>query len=163
METITFVTTIDSFDDFSELSEREFKLMQAAREAMRKAYAPYSGFHVGAALLLDDDQVVLGSNQENMAYPSGICAERTAFFYSGANFPDKKIKMVAITAGAVDIETNHPIAPCGACRQVMLEYEMNQGSLITIIMQGQAGKIYRVEGVKNLLPLFFNEQGLKHH
>ena len=149
------------YDRKEDLPTSDAQLLDAAFEAVQHAYAPYSGFSVGAALQLEDGEVIKGNNQENAAYPSGLCAERIAFFWAGANYPGKKIKAVAITAFSQKVSTDHPITPCGACRQSMLEYEMNQGENITIIMQGSTGKIYRMEGVKNLLPLYFNEDGLK--
>lgn len=137
-------------------------LLQAAKNAVRQAYAPYSGFSVGVALLLEDGTIIHGNNQENAAYPSGLCAERVAFFWAGANHPGIKIVAAAITALSDKVATDHPITPCGACRQSMLEYELNQKSDITLIMQGSSGSIYQVDAVKQLLPLYFNEDGLKH-
>lgn len=145
-----------------DLSQEEQELLNAAKEAVNNAYAPYSQFSVGAALRIEDGTIIKGNNQENAAYPSGLCAERVAFFWAGANYPGKKITTVAITAKSDIVKTDHPITPCGACRQSMLEYELNQKSDITIIMQGSSGLIYRMIGVKQLLPLYFNEDGLRH-
>lgn len=154
---------IEVFDDLIEMPQDERELMAEATQAMERAYAPYSGFHVGAAIRLENGQVIQGNNQENMAYPSGLCAERVAFFHAGAMHPGLKILKLAITAGSDSFPSDHPIAPCGACRQSMLEYELNQHHPITVILRGKEGKTYRLHGVKSLLPLFFNEEGLKHH
>jgi cytidine deaminase len=152
---------VEVFDHVEELPQDEQILLTHAHNAMKRAYAPYSHFHVGAAIYLDNGQVIEGNNQENMAYPSGLCAERVAFFHAGAMFPGVKITKLAITAQAEHFPSDHPIAPCGACRQSMLEYELNQKSPITVIMRGVEGKTYRMHGVHSLLPLFFNEEGLK--
>lgn len=146
----------------SDLSPIDQELLLAAKQAVESAYAPYSQFSVGAALLLEDGTIIKGNNQENAAYPSGLCAERVAFFWAGANYPGKKIVSIAITAKSDVVKTDHPITPCGACRQSMLEYELNQKSDITILMQGTSGMIYKMVGVKQLLPLYFNEDGLRH-
>jgi cytidine deaminase len=152
---------VEVFDRLDELPEEEQKLLASATEAMQAAYAPYSRFKVGAALILENGQVITGNNQENMAYPSGLCAERVAFYYAGAHYPGVTIKKLAITAAAEHFPSDHPIAPCGACRQSMLEYELNQKESIVILMRGAEGKTYRVQGIHSMLPLFFNEEGLK--
>lgn len=163
MEKLRFLAEIESMESMEELSPEERTLMERASQAMGRAYAPYSGFHVGAALLLKSGTIVEGNNQENMAYPSGLCAERVAFYHAGATSPGDSIVLVALTAGSDEFPSDHPVAPCGACRQVMLEYENNQQSPITLLMRGKTGKIYRIKGIAQLLPLSFNEQGLKHH
>jgi cytidine deaminase len=163
MEKLRFLAEIESMDAIEELSVEERNLMEHASAAMSRAYAPYSEFRVGAALLLQSGVIVEGNNQENMAYPSGLCAERVAFYYAGATRSGDPIRMVALTAGSDNFPSDHPVAPCGACRQVMLEYESNQQSPITLLMRGKTGKIYRMRGISSLLPLSFNEQGLKHH
>ncbi|MEZ4800470.1 MAG: cytidine deaminase [Flavobacteriales bacterium] len=155
-------TEWEVISSISDLSPTDQNLLSAAKEAVESAYAPYSQFSVGAALLLEDGTIIKGNNQENAAYPSGLCAERVAFFWAGANHPGKKIVSVAITAKSDVVKTDHPITPCGACRQSMLEYELNQKSDITILMQGTSGMIYKMIGVKQLLPLYFNEDGLRH-
>jgi cytidine deaminase len=154
---------VEVYEHLHELPQDERELMEQAAKAMLRAYAPYSGFSVGAAIVLEGGEVIQGNNQENMAYPSGLCAERVAFFHAGAAYPGKKILKLAITAGSKDFPSDHPIAPCGACRQSMLEYELNQNEPIVVIMRGIEGKVYRIVGVQSLLPLFFNEEGLKHH
>ncbi|MBX7050593.1 MAG: cytidine deaminase [Flavobacteriales bacterium] len=161
MEKFVIHTEVFAFDQPEELALTEQKLLEAATEAMRDAYAPYSRFKVGAAILLENGVVIKGNNQENAAYPSGLCAERVAIYACGANYPGIRIISIAITAGSLDFASDHPIAPCGACRQTMLEYELNQESPIAVIMRGRSGKIYRCEGIKQLLPIFFHEDGLK--
>ena len=149
------------FESMSELETSDKELLEEAIKISKTAYAPYSRFHVGAALRLDDGQIVLGNNQENVAYPSGTCAERTAFYYAGANYPNKKIKTVAIHAFAKDFKVQSPISPCGSCRQAMVEYENNQENRIKVILMGAEGDIMIIESVADLLPFLFNEVGLK--
>jgi cytidine deaminase len=161
MEEITFVTRVENFEDLTALPSAEEQLVLLSEQAMKRAYAPYSGFQVGAAVLLENGEIIQGNNQENMAYPSGLCAERVAIYHAGAMFPGVRVLAVAISAGSDVLDVSHPVSPCGACRQAMLEYEMNQQSAITILMKGRTNQVYRVQGIKQLLPLFFNEQGLK--
>lgn len=161
MQKITFQTEIECFEDSGELDITEQQLLQHASDAKASAYAPYSRFLVGAAILLDNGIIVKGNNQENAAYPSGLCAERVAIFAAGANYPGRRIVKVAITAASMDFPSDHPVAPCGACRQTMLEYELNQSEAIVVIMKGTSGKTYRSASVSQLLPLFFHEDGLK--
>ena len=123
MKEIEIITTITE-RSYNELSKDERELVDAARKATAGAYAPYSNFRVGAAILLDNGQIVTGANQENAAFPSGTCAERSACFYAGANYPDARFEMIAISAIGTDgLETAIPTAPCGACRQALLQYE----------------------------------------
>ncbi len=149
------------YDSAADLPADEQQLLQQAREASRKAYAPYSRYQVGAALLLEDGTLVIGSNQENAAYPSGLCAERVAFFAAGAQHPGKRIQKVAITAHALDFEVNHPVAPCGACRQAMVEYENRQEQDIRVLLAADTGKVYAVHSLHSLLPLVFREAKLR--
>jgi len=162
---LEFKTELTVFENDSDLGKLEYDLLQEARKATGRAYAPYSNFDVGAAILLDDDVIVTGTNQENAAYPSGLCAERVAIFAAGANYPEKVIKMIAVAAkkhpptplnrGESESAQFLPAAPCGACRQVMLEYEIKQGTSIKLIIGGEKGKIYISESVKMLLPFHF--------
>jgi cytidine deaminase len=161
MEKITVQTVIECFDRPEELQADEQFLLTEAKKAMSNAYAPYSRFHVGAALILENGKIQLGNNQENVAYPSGLCAERVAIFAAGAQYPGMSVLKIAISARSLDFLTDHPIAPCGACRQSMLEYELNQKKPIIVIMMGESGKVYRVSGIQQLLPISFNEEGLK--
>ncbi len=138
-----------------DLSIDEQELLDKAVEAAAKAYAPYSNFRVGAALMLEDGSILAANNQENAAYPSGLCAERVALFYASAAHPGLKVKAIAITAinnnGLIDM----PVTPCGACRQVMAEYENNSGIPMRIIMRGQSGPVMVVDSVSRLLPFAF--------
>lgn len=153
-------TTFSVFKNLEELPQNIKELMQKAIEARNNAYAPYSHFKVGAAILLDNDQIVLGSNQENAAYPSGLCAERVAFFQAGTLFPNAKILEIAITAGSEKNVTSSPIPPCGACRQSMAEYEFKQDTPIQIYFMGETGEVYCSQSVANLLPLSFDKNFL---
>lgn len=144
------------FDDFQELPEAVQNLMNKAQEACEHAYAPYSGFRVGAAVLLESGEIVSGSNQENAAYPSGLCAERVAVFYCGSRYPDRPVSAIAITARALDYELAEPVGSCGACRQVMLEQENRQQTPIALYFMGETGKIIKIHSVKDLLPFRFD-------
>lgn len=138
-----------------ELSIVEKQLVQKAKEATQNAYAPYSNFHVGAATLLEDNSIVIGSNQENAAYPSGLCAERVAIFHIGATYPNKKILKMAIVAKPIDTENFIEAYPCGACRQVLLEYENKQKTSIELLILKPNDEILKVE-VSQLLPFGFD-------
>ncbi|WP_353778950.1 cytidine deaminase [Winogradskyella sp. 3972H.M.0a.05] len=157
MKKITVESTLEVYDSLNELPSDVQELMQKAVEARDTAYAPYSNFTVGAALLLDNGEIVSGSNQENASYPSGLCAERTAIYYAGARFPNEKIIRMAITASAKDKETKSPIPPCGACRQAISEYEVKQNSAIEIYFMGKVGKVAKSDSLSNLLPFIFDK------
>ncbi len=151
------------YDSREELSSDDNNLVERASVISKQAYAPYSLFNVGAALRLEDGNIVVGNNQENVAYPSGLCAERVALFYAKSQFPDLRIKEIAITASSDKFTINQPITPCGACRQALLEYENNQGQNIKIILgSDQSEKVLVINSVKNLLPLSFEEVKLKN-
>ena len=140
-----------------ELTENELNLIEVAKEATSQAYAPYSKFHVGAAIALSNGEIVTGANQENVAYPSGMCAERVACYYAHAQYPEAKFEAIAIAAQGVDgAEVALPVSPCGSCRQAMLEYEKLAEGNIKVILVG-AEDIYVVPSVKSLLPLAFTE------
>lgn len=145
----------------NQLTEQEQQLLKAAAEACSRAYAPYSEYHVGAALLLDNGEVVTGSNQENAAYPSGLCAERVAMFYASSRYPGAKIKILAITAHSGNFIIDQPVTPCGSCRQVMSEYENRQNMPLKIILRGEKGRILVLKGTESLLPLAFHAGELK--
>lgn len=154
MKELKIVTPILSVS-YDELSDSDRRLVDAARKMTYKSYSPYSRFSVGAAILLDNDVVVTGSNQENVAYPSGICAERSAAFYAGANYPEAHFVAIAIAARGTDgEEIAEPISPCGACRQVLAEYEQLAGHDVKVILAGH-DSIYIVPSVKSLMPLAF--------
>ncbi len=160
MKEINITTSFNIFDTINELPTEIQDLMHQAIEVRKKAYAPYSKFKVGAALLLDNGKVILGSNQENAAYPSGLCAERTAIFYAGSMYPEAKILKMAITAASDINQTTAPIPPCGSCRQSIAEYEIKQDTPIEIYFMGEIGEIYKSSSLKNLLPLMFDKKFL---
>lgn len=160
MKEIKIESTLYVYNAIEELPNEVQSLMNKAVEARDNAYAPYSKFNVGAALLLDNGEVVIGSNQENASYPSGLCAERTAIYYKGAKYPDAKILKMTITAGSQINKTTTPIPPCGACRQAIVEYEINQESPIEIYFMGETGKVVKSNSLKNLLPLVFDKSVL---
>jgi cytidine deaminase len=142
------------YQSITELPESDRNLVLLARNAAKDAYAPYSGFRVGAALLLENSEIVTGSNQENAAYPSGLCAERTALFYASAKFPKVAVKTMAVTTLGNGTISSDFAKPCGACRQVMAEYEDLAGKPIRIILDG-AKTVVVIDGVDALLPLRF--------
>lgn len=160
MKEINITTTLTVFDSLQALSEDNQQLMLKAIEVRKNAYAPYSKFKVGAAILLDNGEIVVGSNQENAAYPSGLCAERVAIFHAGAVYPEAKMVAMAITAGATESITTSPIPPCGSCRQSIFEYEFKQEADIEIYFMGETGQVYRSNSIKNLLPLTFDKNFL---
>jgi cytidine deaminase len=160
MEKITITASFTVYDSADSLPEPIRLLMQRAVAVRKTAYAPYSKFRVGAAIQLDNGEVVIGSNQENAAYPSGLCAERVAVFHAGAAYPDAKILSLAISAAADAKVVDTPIPPCGACRQVLAEYEMKQDTPMEIWFMGETGKVYKSDSLKNLLPLIFDKDQL---
>jgi cytidine deaminase len=160
MKNITVSTQFTVFENLFELPESIRDLMEQAVSIRKKAYAPYSKFRVGAAIKLDNGKVVLGSNQENAAYPSGLCAERVAIFQAGALYPDNKIVKMAITAASDNNQTSAPIPPCGACRQSIAEYEFKQKEPIEIYFMGEIGDIYKSDSLNNLLPFSFDKNFL---
>jgi len=157
MKEITFESKLYVFDSLQEVPKDIMQLMEQAIIVRDNAYAPYSKFHVGAALLLDNGEVISGSNQENASYPSGLCAERTAIYYAGAQYPNAKVLKMAITASASNKETNKPIPPCGACRQAISEYEVKQDAPIEIYFMGKIGKVVKSNSLQNLLPFIFDK------
>ncbi|NER15002.1 cytidine deaminase [Leptobacterium flavescens] len=160
MKELKITTSFTVYEQLEELPEEILSLMQKAVESRQKAYAPYSEFRVGAALLLDNGEVVLGNNQENACYPSGLCAERVAIYHAGAIYPDARITAIAITASSDNYEVKDPAPPCGACRQSIAEYEIKQKQPIPIYFMGKSGKILKSDSVKNLLPLTFDSSFL---
>lgn len=157
---ITITTEFNIFENLEELPIEIQNLMEQAIAVRKKAYAPYSKFKVGTALFLDNGKVVLGSNQENAAYPSGLCAERVAVFQAGAIYPEAKILKMAITAASETNKTTSPIPPCGACRQSIAEFEIRQETPIEIYFMGEIGSIYKSDSLKNLLPFMFDKNFL---
>jgi cytidine deaminase len=152
---------VTEYDDIADLSPEEQLLVQASREMTLKAYAPYSEFYVGAAVLLENGKMIKGSNQENGAYPSGLCAERVAVFAASAMFPGVPMQMIAISARSTRLDIDAPVSPCGACRQVMLEYEILQNKAVKLLLSKENGKILVVEKVEDLLPMSFSGAKLK--
>lgn len=142
-------------DSWQELPEGDRQLVEQAYMISRDAYAPYSQFRVGAAVLLDNGEVVLGSNQENIAFPSGLCAERVALFYTGANYPDRKVLKIAIVAEGDLLPENNVLSPCGSCRQVMLESEIRQSQPFEVILVSQTGQTMIFKSAVDLLPFAF--------
>ena len=144
---------------FNELNPTQEALIDKAKEQVGKAYAPYSNFHVGAAVELENGEIFAGSNQENSAYPSGLCAERVAMFYANAQFPDVAVKTIAIAAFTNGNFLPEPITPCGSCRQVLLESEMRFEKNITVLLYG-TNNIFQLENIRQLLPLCFEKSSL---
>ncbi len=145
---------------YDELSDEDKKLIDQSIEATKRSYAPYSKFSVGAAALLDNGITVTGNNQENAAYPSGLCAERTTLFYANSQYPESAVKTLAIAARTERDFIETPIPPCGACRQVILETEKRFGNSIRILLYGKKC-IYIVEGIGSLLPLSFDASAME--
>jgi cytidine deaminase len=144
-------------DDSSTLAQDEIALLNAAMEASAGAYAPFSNFHVGCAVALADGEVVTGNNQENPAFPSSLCAERTVLYYLGSQGKGGSLRKIAIRADSPGKLIAAPVTPCGACRQVMLEYERLSGQPLVVLMQGKEGKVLRVTGIAaSLLPFGFD-------
>ena len=156
MKTFEIVIPVKEMQ-YDELSERQKELVTLARKATYRSYAPYSNFKVGAAIELSNGEMVRGSNQENAAYPSGLCAERTTAFYAHSTYPDAKFKTIAIAArGTDDKELENPISPCGACRQSLLEYEKLAEDNVEVILVGKT-KIFIFPSVNSTLPYCFDE------
>lgn len=162
MKKLELKIAFTEFDNENELNSSEQDLLQKARNAGGLAYAPYSNFNVGAALLLENGVIVTGNNQENVAYPSGLCAERVAMYYAGAQYPDVAIKTIAITCKSKTFHVGEPLSPCGGCRQAMSEYEMRHKSNIRVILMGETGKIRVVDSIADLLPFMFKAEELKN-
>jgi cytidine deaminase len=140
--------------DYNELNPTEKNLIDLAKEAVMRAYAPYSRFQVGASVLLANKEMVTGNNQENVAYPSGLCAERTALFYANSRFPDVAVDTLAVAAYTNGDFTDEPVSPCGSCRQVILEAQNRYNHPVKIMLYGKKG-IYIIEKITDLLPLCF--------
>ena len=143
------------YDSIEQLTSMDRELAEAAIQATEGSYAPYSKFNVGAAVRLDSGLIVKGSNQENAAYPSGLCAERTAMFYASATYPENIMTGIAITASQEGALCANPVTPCGACRQVMAQYQTKGGKPMSILLVG-SNKIWKFEKVDDLLPLIFD-------
>lgn len=156
MKTIELNTKIIVYESREELPAEWLDLLLQAETAARKAYAPYSRFQVGAALLLNNGQVVVGNNQENAVYPCGLCAERVTAFAASAKYPEVPFSKMAITAINPDVPLDAPITPCGSCRQVLFEYEQKFNQPLELLLAGQEGPIYHIQSVAELLPYTFH-------
>lgn len=159
MKTREIKIVVLEFENIGELSEDDQLLLAEARRIAALAYAPYSGFHVGAAVLLTNGMIITGNNQENAAYPSGLCAERVALFYANANYPDSEVKAIAISAAKNGVLVNETVKPCGSCRQVLAETEIRYETPIRVILDGQ-DSILVLQGIQSLLPLSFSKRAL---
>jgi cytidine deaminase len=157
----TLTVAYSEVSGLSSLADEDQELVKEAWHVCDMAYAPYSHFHVGAALRLENGIVFKGNNQENAAYPSGLCAERVAVFSASALYPGVPVKTIAVVAKTEVFNLSNPVTPCGACRQVIAEYEMLSEKPIRIILQGNTDKIWIIDGIKNLLPLMFHGTELK--
>jgi len=160
MKEVKIESKLYVFETLEELPEDVIMLMKKAFDIRKNAYAPYSNFYVGAALLLDNGEIITGNNQENASYPSGLCAERTVIYYAGSQYPKAKILRMAISAGSKNKVTTIPIPPCGACRQAIAEYEIKQNEPIEIYFMGEKGKVVKSDSLSNLLPLVFDKSVL---
>lgn len=161
MKNVEIVCRLTEFSSADELNSEEQKLLNEAKKSALQAYAPYSRFNVGAAVLLENGETVIGNNQENASYPLGLCAERVAIFSASARYPNTPIKAIAVTARSNEFSIDRPIAPCGACRQAIAEYEHKFKKNIQIILSGEEGKIVTSESIAQLLPFQFNGDDLK--
>ena len=158
MKTFEITAKITVYDN-NDLNNEEKKLVEAAKNATNRAYAPYSEFNVGCAVLLENGEIISGNNQENAAYPSGLCAERVTVMYANALYPDVPIKAMSIAVQRDGVFSEQPITPCGACRQVLLETENRFRKPIKMYFFGESG-IYVLNGIKDILPLSFGEEEL---
>jgi cytidine deaminase len=152
---------IEEFNSAEELNVPDRILLEQASKASETSYSPYSSFQVGAAVRLANDEIISGSNQENAAYPSGLCAERVALFYAQAKFPDVPVLAIAIYARSQEFKLDKPITPCGSCRQVMAEYENRHRHKMRVVMGNGDGLVQVITGIENLLPLMFMLEKLK--
>ncbi|MFV0403568.1 MAG: cytidine deaminase [Bacteroides graminisolvens] len=149
------ITAVLNVYKFEELTEADRTLLQAAMDATKRSYAPYSKFSVGAAARLNNEVIVTGTNQENAAYPSGLCAERTTLFYANSQYPDQAVATLAVAARTERDFLDAPIPPCGACRQVILETEKRFNQPMRILLYGKE-EVYEVKSIRDLLPLSFD-------
>lgn len=160
MKTLQLSIRVDAYSTESDLPASEQVLLERAREATFRSYAPYSRFHVGAAVLLEDGTIFTANNQENAAFPSGSCAEQSAIFWIGANHPNQKILSIAVVARPGDERLFKPVSPCGACRQALLEYEHRQQQPIRLLMLQPGGGVLAMNSIADLLPVKFDADDL---
>jgi len=161
MQKRTISISFEEYTSLEELNSQDQILCIEAKKAMSNSHSPYSGFRVGVAVQLESGRIVYGSNQENVAYPSGLCAERVALFMIGTTYPDDKILSMAITAQTDHFLIKEPVTSCGACLQVMAEYEKKQSHPINVMFYCLNGAIIRTSGIKSLLPFAFEETRLQ--
>lgn len=157
---LSFSISYEAYDHLQELSAEDQSLCLKAEEALSSSYSPYSNFKVSAAVRLSDGKIITGSNQENMAYPSGLCAERVALFTVGAAHPEAIVESMVITAHTHNFKIEQPVTCCGACLQVMAEFERKQNKEITVLFYCLDGQILKIKGMRNLLPFGFVEDRL---
>jgi cytidine deaminase len=155
MEEIKTTSTIQQYTSATELFLEDQQLLNDAKAAVNTSYAPYSRFHVGCALILENGVIIKGSNQENIAYPSGLCAERVAIFHAGASYPDVPVRTMAITVKAEGYVVDKPITSCGACLQSMSEFELKFNKPMRIILQGETGNIWVADSLRTFIPFMF--------
>ena len=155
------ITTTFYTSHYDLLEELEKKMIDLAIQSLSSAYAPYSGFLVGSSVLLENDEIICANIQENVAYPSGLCAERVAIYYSGSTFPGVRIKKMVITARSDRFDINNVVSPCGSCRQAIAEYEVKQDSNINILLHQTDNSILIFNSISDLLPMMFVSEGLK--
>lgn len=160
MKILNFNIEYETYNAITEMSDRDRLLCKKAEEALKTSYSPYSKFKVGTAIQTQDGEIIQGSNQENVAYPSGLCAERVALFALGATKPNAVVTTMAITAHTENFDIKNPITSCGACLQVMAEFEQKQKSPIAVIFYCLNGQTIKVNGIKSLLPFVFVEDRL---
>ena len=161
MKNINLQIQIEEYDHISELNKADKELLERAWDACDTAYAPYSKFNVGAAVLLENGKIISGNNQENAAYPSGLCAERVAMYYASAHYPGVAMKAIAVAVKSDEVHLDEPASPCGSCRQVMAEYENLHHTKMRVILGSPHTKIQILQGISSLLPLMFYAEGLK--
>jgi cytidine deaminase len=161
MRSLELNISYQQYDNLQELNELDLKLCNDAEDALKTSYSPYSKFRVGTAIRLNNGEIVKGSNQENVAYPSGLCAERVALFTIGTMYPDAVIESMAITAHTDVFQIVKPVTSCGACLQVMSEFETKQNKPIEVIFYCLNGDILKVPSIKSLLPFVFVEDRLE--
>jgi len=154
---------VQIYSDFNTLEAPDAALFEFARKATADAYAPYSKFRVGVAARLENGQIITGSNQENASFPAGICAERVTLSAASAVYPGVAVTELALTYINESGNSNHPISPCGICRQTLTEYEQRFGQSIRLILGGFSGEIYIISRATDLLPFAFSSQELKPH
>lgn len=161
MKIVKLHIQIEEYDHISDLNAEDRLLLEKAWKACDTAYAPYSKFNVGAAVSLANGEIISGNNQENAAYPSGLCAERVAMYYASAKYPGIAMKAIAVAVKSEIVKLDEPASPCGSCRQVMAEYEHLYKSKMRVILGSPHTKIQILNGIDNLLPLSFYAEGLK--